>query len=1261
MRWILPFLFCAALWAAAAQAQSDDNADRSDQGFIAGLLEDSLGGDGRVVRIDGFRGALSSTAEIDRITIADPQGVWLTMDGLTMEWSRSALLRGRIDITALRADVIELARAPLAPDDGLPEAEASGFALPDLPVAIDIKALEVRRFVLGAPVLGAAAGLSLSAAALYDSDVLSLKFAADRIDGNPGRFEIDGRFARAEDTLALTLSLSEAEGGIAARLLGLPDMPSVAMTIAGTGPLSDYDMSINLDTAGTDRVDGTVRISGEAADASDTPARVFDVDLTGDLAPLVAAEFRPFFGAATTLQARGTRADDGVLDLENLSLQTGALNLDGALRLASDGWPEEANLALILRDPGGAPVTLPVSGGQTRIARADLSLTYDAATNDRWQIGGTVDGFASPDLSVARADLSATGEITDRTIVDGRFEVDATGLGFASSALQRAAGEAIGGVVNLRVAPGAPVTLSDLAVRGEDYRLLGDITVGGVDQNFETALDLRLQADRLARFDQLAGTAIGGAADVAIVGTLDLGGAANITVDGTAQDLGFGIAQADGLFAGTTTLRIRAERDGEGTRLPQVDMRNRQLSVAATADLQSGRSNARFDLAIPDGTVIDPMLKGAVTLAGSATGQGDTWRIAARATAPYDSVATVNGAVTGPEPAIDFDLSLPDVSPLVPDISGALSISGAATQTDLGWLVDANASGPYAARASVNGRVTGDAAPDIAFDLSLPDVRPVAPGLSGPANIEGRAQQREEGLAIDTAFRGPFGASGTVAGVATGDAPRLTFSLRLPDIASLGSPVGGPLTVSGTANQIEGAWRIATDLTGPGGANATIGGTVASANAIDVTAQGSVPLALATPLIAPRSLQGMARFDLRHSGAASLGNLSGQISTRGARLSAPTVAVALNGLDADVTLTGGRAQISAQGDVSTGGLVSVSGQVGLTGDLASDLVARLNAVRLRDPNLYDTVLNGALTVRGPLAGRAVVAGRIDVGDTQVQVPNATGGGFSIVPQIAHVGASPAVRQTISRAGLDQSDEADAATAGPGYGLDLTISAPSRVFVRGRGLDTELGGQVTLRGTTNNVVSVGRFSLIRGRLDVLGKRFVLDEGTISLQGQLDPFLRFVATTGTEAGTAQVIIEGPVSAPEVRFEATPEAPQDEVLAQIFFGRSLGTLSPFQALQLASAVAQLAGKGGESLVSRLRRGFDLDDFDVTTDEEGQTGVRFGKYLSENVYTDVTVGSSEDAGVSLNIDLTPNLTARGTQKADGESSIGIFFERDY
>jgi translocation and assembly module TamB len=258
-----------------------------------------------------------------------------------------------------------------------------------------------------------------------------------------------------------------------------------------------------------------------------------------------------------------------------------------------------------------------------------------------------------------------------------------------------------------------------------------------------------------------------------------------------------------------------------------------------------------------------------------------------------------------------------------------------------------------------------------------------------------------------------------------------------------------------------------------------------------------------------------------------------------------------------------------------------------------------------------------------------------------------------------------VRLTLSRAGINASGS-DAAPsgsgrAGPSYPLDIVVNAPDRLFIRGRGLDAELGGALTLTGTSRQVIPAGQFSLIRGRIDILQQRFALDEGSINLQGDFEPFVRLVATTTADDGTViSIVVEGPVSEPVVSFVSAPELPQDEVLARLIFDQPLSEITPFQAVQLAAAVSTLAGRGGGGLINSFREGIGLDDLDITTDDEGGVAVRAGKYLSENVYTDVTVGSDQTQ-IDLNLDVTDDVTITGRANSDGETGLGIFFERDY
>ena len=110
---------------------------------------------------------------------------------------------------------------------------------------------------------------------------------------------------------------------------------------------------------------------------------------------------------------------------------------------------------------------------------------------------------------------------------------------------------------------------------------------------------------------------------------------------------------------------------------------------------------------------------------------------------------------------------------------------------------------------------------------------------------------------------------------------------------------------------------------------------------------------------------------------------------------------------------------------------------------------------------------------------------------------------------------------------------------------------------------------------------------------------------------------------------------------------------MLAHLLFGRNLTSLSPLQAVQLANAVATLAGRGGDGVIGKLRRSFGLDDLDIETDAAGGASVRLGRYIAKNIYTDVTVGSEGTTELNLNLDVRPGVTVRGS--ADSQGNTGI------
>ena len=551
-------------------------------------------------------------------------------------------------------------------------------------------------------------------------------------------------------------------------------------------------------------------------------------------------------------------------------------------------------------------------------------------------------------------------------------------------------------------------------------------------------------------------------------------------------------------------------------------------------------------------------------------------------------------------------------------------------------------------------------------DLRLADGLPPAL-FEGETTVTLSALRTETGLLLRSLILSGRQIDLRADGQINSDGARLAAEGRLANIGLFTDALSGPVRAELNATRGPGQiapWRLRADVTSGAGLTATLAGSVMPQDGtVDLTANGQLPLALANRALAPQSLFGTLGFDLAMRGAPGLAALSGSLRTSDGRLTLPFLQTALQNLQASAQIAGGQMTLAAQGDLASGGTLSGNGTIALDRPgLPAALSVTGLGLRLVDPRLYEARIDEAdITVTGALTGALQVAGTLALGETDLRLPETGLGGSAPIPPITHRGESAPERRTRLAAGLGP-----VARTGAGgsqrIGLDLTIRAPGRVFVRGRGVDAELGGTLRIGGTTAQVIPAGRLDLIRGRLSILGTRLDLTEGAATLEGNFDPFIRLLASTRSGATQIGIALTGPISAPDIALSSSPALPEDEILAQLLFGRSVSALSPLQLLQLADAATGLAGGTSEGgILSNLREGLGLDDLDLQTDAEGNAALRAGRYLSQNVYTDVTLGGDGGADVSLNIDLTPDITARGRFSSDGDTSIGLFFERDY
>lgn len=1264
----------------SAMAQEDD------RGYLTALLEDNLSGAGRKITITGFEGALSSKAKIAALTIADDEGVWLSLKDVVLDWNRAALLTGNVSVNELTAAEIVLARLPeTQPESRLPAAEATPFALPDLPVSVKIGALSTPRLSLGPTVLGQPVEAQVSATMALAGGEGSAELALDRLDGGPpGKVALAASYANGSRVLALDLQASEGAGGIAASLLGLPGTPAVDLTVKGTGPLEDYAADLRLLSDGTERLAGRVSVSVPGPDAPQG-ALGFTADLGGDLAPLFTPDYAEFFGPDMALQVIGAKGADGRLDLSQLQLTTRALTLGGALSLDADGLPEKIDLKGEL-GLDGQPVLLPLTTDErTFLNHADLAITFDAAQDEAWTANLLVQGLNRADLTAQTARIIGNGAImregSPRTAW-GLLDITLGGLAPRDPALAKAMGESLTGQVAFQWAEGQPTfDLTALTLNGPDYRFDGKLAIGGLDSALTLAGSGLLSADDLSHFADLTGQPLAGRANASLTGEAALlTGAFDLTGQIRGNGLKIGLAEVDNLLSGASTIDLAVKRDETGTRLNRLDIAAASLTAKAKGIIATAGSDISADLSFADLRALGPQYRGSLTGLARFQGTPEAGRLSfdakgqslAIGVAEADNLlkgdSTIQAEATLAGNVVQLQKLEVNAASLGVKASGTIDPAGHDLNADLAFrdlrALGGGYRGTLAAKAGFkgtpeDGKLTASAtASGLAIGQSEADRL-----LAGNSSLAADLRLQGGRVTINSAtLENPqlkVAAKGAIAGAArqvTLDAALANLGLLLPEFP-------GRLTVAGKLADDGTGYALDLGAKGPGGiALAAKGRMAPDFSRADLTIKGNAKADLANAFISPTTVSGGVGIDLRVNGPLLPASLGGRVTLSGLRLATPALPNSIEGLNGAVSFAAGRAQLDLKGGLNSGGSFTIDGTAGLSAPYQGDIRVALLNLLLKDPQLYQTKMNGELSLRGALTGGAMIAGEVTLRETELQVPSTGLGGAAGLEDLRHRAEPGDVRLTRQRAGLvAEAEAASSGASGRPYGLDLTIAAPQRIFVRGRGLDMELGGSLRITGTTANIVPSGAFELVRGRLDILGKRLTISQAQLQMQGDFDPWLSVLASNESDGITSSVKIEGNASAPEVSFVSSPELPEEEVLARLLFNRDLNSLSAFQAAQLASAVATLAGKGGEGVMSKLRKGFGLDDLDVSTNAEGQTEVKAGKYISKNAYTEVEVDGAGKAKINLNLDVTETITLRGSVGAEGDTSIGIFKEKDY
>ncbi len=543
-------------------------------------------------------------------------------------------------------------------------------------------------------------------------------------------------------------------------------------------------------------------------------------------------------------------------------------------------------------------------------------------------------------------------------------------------------------------------------------------------------------------------------------------------------------------------------------------------------------------------------------------------------------------------------------------------------------------------------------------------------GLAGAQKLDLKVALSRFPAAIANAFRPDLGLAGAIDGtvLATGTAakPAATISLdwRAASADATRQAQLAPVDVSLRAEIRGDDYNNKLTVRGRDGLNVSASGKGRLSPVIttDQSVSGEVPLAIGNAALAARAtrLGGKAVLDVRVSGPVQQPQLAGTINVSNGSLADPASGLKLAAITGLTRLSGDQLLIEQfQGQSEKGGSVSMSGTIsGLTtGQPVPRLAIRLAALKFNDNQLLAGEVDADIALNGS-PSNLDASGTVYIRRLDVTVPNQLPRSVTAL-DLKHVNAPPHLRVAERQAGSPVASSSTRST----INLDIRIDAADRIFVRGRGLDAQLGGGLAIKGDANRPAANGGFDLVRGRLAILGRQLDFKRGRIAFNGSLDPYVDFEASAPADGVVVGVNVYGPVSRPEFRFSSTPELPEDEVVAKLLFNKSLASLSPLQIAQLANEIDKIGGlSSGPGILDQLKSSVGVDVLDIGSDKAGGATVSAGSYLDDKTYVGVQQGTAAGSSrVIIDHDLTKTLKARGEVGADGNSKIGIGVEWDY
>ncbi|MBN2467478.1 MAG: translocation/assembly module TamB domain-containing protein [Deltaproteobacteria bacterium] len=229
---------------------------------LTGVIEAIFSGDDNRLDMEGLTGHFPFNIQVDRLTISDKQGTWLSIQNIAFHWSPRGLLTKRVVIKKLGATDLYFHRLPQGATTG-PKTIPRLPGWPGKMPRLEVDRFYIHRAEIGTAVCGQPATFAMNGTVAQSNSKgnICLTLRLDRTDGSKDSASLTVFLAQSPLSLRLHAGIKEAAHGFFASLLGLNSGGAFVFSLSGGGPLDAWEGTLfaKADQAGsiTSRISAT--------------------------------------------------------------------------------------------------------------------------------------------------------------------------------------------------------------------------------------------------------------------------------------------------------------------------------------------------------------------------------------------------------------------------------------------------------------------------------------------------------------------------------------------------------------------------------------------------------------------------------------------------------------------------------------------------------------------------------------------------------------------------------------------------------------------------------------------------------------------------------------------------------------------------------------------------------------------------------------------------------------------------------------------